>query len=204
MIFIELPESGIQQIEILFEVVDYENIAIEREYQQAEKLVEIEEKNSEKELQIKEKQELIDKQKKELDLYEQELDHYKKHYFAAINQREELKRNLENMNRAYNDVLNSQCWKMTKPIRVVLGEIENWLRSHRSTYLIGKGIKSVCTEGIGATAEKVKKYKQISAEFRTYKDEVKAAHRSKQTIECNNENIIFSIVVPLYNTRKIF
>ena len=204
MIFIELPESGIQQIEILFEVVDYENIAIEREYQQAEKLVEIEEKNSEKELQIKEKQELIDKQKKELDLYEKELDHYKKHYFAAINQREELKRNLENMNRAYNDVLNSQCWKMTKPIRVVLGEIENWLRSHRSTYLIGKGIKSVCTEGIGATAEKVKKYKQISAEFRTYKDEVKAAHRSKQTIECNNENIIFSIVVPLYNTPKDF
>lgn len=150
---------------------------------------------------LKEKYDIIERENKEVS---EKLEHYKEHYFAAINQREDLKKNLENINRAYSDVLNSQCWRMTKPIRVVLGGVENWMRSHRSTYLIGKGIKSICTEGMGATAEKVKKYKQVSVEFGTYKDEVKAAHRSKQTIENVNKNITFSIVVPLYNTQKDF
>lgn len=101
-------------------------------------------------------------------------------------------------------MLNSQCWRMTKPIRVVLGGVENWCSSHRSTYLIGKGIKSICTEGMGATAEKVKKYKQVSVEFGTYKDEVKAAHRSKQTIE--NVNKISHLVLLFRCTilKKIF
>lgn len=150
---------------------------------------------------LKEKYDIKERENKEVS---EKLEHYKEHYFAAINQREDLKKNLENINRAYSDVLNSQCWRMTKPIRVVLGGVENWMRSHRSTYLIGKGIKSICTEGMGATAEKVKKYKQVSVEFGTYKDEVKAAHRSKQTIENVNKNITFSIVVPLYNTQKDF
>lgn len=150
---------------------------------------------------LKEKYDIKERENKEVS---EKLEHYKEHYFVAINQREDFKKNFENINRAYNDVLNSQCWKMTKPIRVVLGGVENWMRSHRSTYLIGKGIKSICTEGIGTTAEKVKKYRKVSVELGTYKDEVKAAHRSKQMIESDNENITFSIVVPLYNTPKHF
>ena len=48
-----------------------------------------------------------------------ELEHFKIYYFAAIDQREELKRQLAESERMYNDINNAFFWKITKPARLI-------------------------------------------------------------------------------------
>lgn len=139
MILLEVPECGLKQIQISFEVVDYENLAIKREYQDIKKINAMREKNSE--------------QERVLNDCKKELEHYKTHYFAAIGQREELKKNLADISRAYNDILNSQCWNMTKPIRTVLSKIEN----NKYFVLCQTGIYCLKAYGIRETWNKVKR-----------------------------------------------
>lgn len=147
---------------------------------------------------------VVGEKEKQRERLSKELAHYKEHYFAAINQREELKRNLADVTYSYNVIQNSQCWKLTKPLRVVLGAVENFMKSHRVTYLLGKGVKSVYTQGFRATLVKVKQYRRRSVAFGTYEEELLSARKANKNEICGDKRITFSIVVPLYNTPREF
>lgn len=143
---------------------------------------------------------------------EKELTHYKLHYFAAINQREELKVQLadaENRCAAadarYVAITASTCWRMTKPCRVVIEKIKKILRSNRYTYLCAKGVRSLFHDGVKATWRKVKtKIKERNSLFPAgvplYSKEELAAQKTTKF----PRNIKFSILVPLYNTPEKF
>lgn len=128
-----------------------------------------------------------------------ELEHYKLHYNAAINQREELKIIISKLEDCYNIISNSTCWKMTKPIRIILDTIKKILKSNKHTHLFCKGIKSLKNNGFQFTLKKViNKFKKNKAIFLSNEE------RLLQSNTKFDKDIKFSIIVPLYNTPKNF
>jgi predicted RNase H-like nuclease (RuvC/YqgF family) len=87
---------------------------------------------------------------------ESELDHYKTHYMAAINQREDLARQLAEVNGAYQLISNSTSWKITKPLRAIFDLTKKILRSNRITHNFYKGIICLKQHGMKYTWSKVK------------------------------------------------
>lgn len=136
----------------------------------------------------------------------QELAHYKTHYFAAINQREDLSRRLAEVQNAYNVISNAAFWKMTKPLRVVLDFIKRLLRSNRYTRLFCKGLKCLKENGVRYTWRKVKDKLRHRQNFLAlaarplYTQEELDAQRTYTF----SRAVKFSIVVPLYNTPQVF
>lgn len=213
MFFVEVPEAGIEKIEVSFDVVEYENNIIEQLYQGGEKRkVLIKEKDeliAQKEKLAIEKEELAtEKEELEKHLYniESELAHYKTHYFAAINQREDLKVQLSEMNQKYDAVINSSCWRITRPLRFVFERIKKICHSNRFLYLFAKGIKSLLTEGFRATWNKVRfTIVRVKDNRKYYRQMVLS--KKEQEFQKNKKferDIVFSIIVPLYNTPKNF
>lgn len=220
MFFVEVPEAGIEKIEVSFDVVEYENNIIEQLYQGGEKRKELvaekEELAAEKEELIAKKEELIaekeelatekEELEKHLNNIESELAHYKTHYFAAINQREDLKIQLSEMNQKYNAVISSTCWRITRPLRFVFARIKKICRSNRFLYLVAKGIKSLLTEGFRATWNKVRfTIARANANGNYYSRTIlKKGEREFQENKKFDRDILFSIIVPLYNTPEVF
>ena len=137
---------------------------------------------------------------------EGELAHYKEHYFAAINQREELKGQLAQVQNAYAVISNAACWKITKPLRVVLDFIKQKFFANRCMRLIWKGLKCLKENGFRYTWKKFKDKLRHRQDFQTvaarnlYTPQELEAQRS-----CSfPRKIKISIVVPLYNTPKQF
>ena len=170
---------------------------------------------------IKEKNELIDNNKATIDSQEKEisslnrefndlnqkydstnreLEHYKEHYLAAINQREELKVKLAISEEKYNVISNSQAWKITKPLRVILDVIKKIIKKIPPLYLMAKGLKCLKQNGFKYTFRKIKdKFKHNSV--------AKSNSYTEQDLEKQSEtkfarDIKFSILVPLYNTDR--
>lgn len=56
----------------------------------------------------------------------------------------------------YYTVINSTCWKITRPIRTILDRIKWLLKSNKLTALFYKGIITLKNEGIGITIRKIK------------------------------------------------
>ena len=98
-----------------------------------------------------------------------ELAHYKEHYFAAINQREELKVNVRELEQqlvtARNDyavISNSACWKMTKPLRAFL----DLLKRVPLFMLMIKALKCLKQNGFAYTWRKIKNCAPINSTLR--------------------------------------
>ena len=92
--------------------------------------------------------------------------------------------------RQYTDVINSRTWRYTKAIRVVTGRMRN-IKFMRYSF---KFFQSIKNNGIKETLLKVKNRRKTRP---VIKDK-----NSLYEIECiEDENILFSIVVPLYNTK---
>lgn len=149
----------------------------------------------------------------------QELAHYKEHYLAAINQREQLKaelcqtqnalavtkKNLLQAQTAYNVISNATFWKITKPFRFTLDCIKAVLGKSRHLRLVGKGLRCWKENGFTYTCNKIKGY------FRQHEDAAKVALSAyaEENLEAQRytdfpRKIKFSIVVPLYNTPDNF
>ena len=133
---------------------------------------------------------------------EAKLAYYKEYYLAAINQREELKRQLTEARYAYSVISNAACWKMTAPLRAVL----DWLKRFPAFALFVKGLKCLKENGIRYTWKKVKdklRRRQDSAALALLPlftpEELKA-----QRAEHFDREIKFSIITPLYNTPEDF
>ncbi|NFN37302.1 glycosyltransferase [Clostridium botulinum] len=160
----------------------------------------------EKENIIKELSDNLTQKENNIKELKNELEYYKLHYHTAILQREEFKNRLQHIENSYNQILNSTCWKITKPIRIILDLMKKILKSNKYTHLTCKGIKCLKQNGIKYTLRKIT---QKSINFEGYNEYVKQTILTdeEKQIQINtkfSEDIKFSIVVPLYNTPKNF
>jgi len=141
----------------------------------------------------------------ELDKTSAELDHYKTHYFAAINQRTELRARVAELEGMYSCISRSACWKMTKPIRVILDIIKWPLRKIKLFRLIRKGIRCYRENGFKYTwrkfKEKLHRKKNTEIARRPLYTEKELEAQRKEIF---SKDIKFSILVPLYNTPEKF
>lgn len=108
----------------------------------------IEEKNK-LERTLEEERRLLEKAKNELEEYQKD--------FALLNRdKMTLEMQLNDKSRELTDVLNSSCWKITKPIRFILDKIKSILKSNYYTNLFYKGLIHLKANGIRSTTNKVK------------------------------------------------
>lgn len=165
---------------------------VESELQQAKsELAKTEEKLNSVELQLKSA--------------ESELDHYKTHYFAAINQRTELRAEVAHLKAQYDCISNSQFWKITKPFRVFLDIIKKIIKKIPPLYLFAKSIKCLKQNGFKYTWEKIRNYNKYRHDYSAalaplYTDK-ELSQQKKYRFE---RDIKISILVPLYNTPEKF
>ncbi|MBQ7333704.1 MAG: glycosyltransferase [Clostridia bacterium] len=135
-----------------------------------------------------------------------ELDHYKTHYFAAINQRTELRERVAQLEAMYSCISRSATWRMTKPIRVLLDIIKWPFKKIKFFVLIRKGIRCYRENGFKYTWKKSKeklsrKNKSLgSSNSPIYSEAELEAQRQRKF----PQNIKFSVIVPLYNTPQQF
>ncbi len=127
-----------------------------------------------------------------------ELGHYKEHYFAAINQREDLKNQLAAAQYDYAVISNAFFWKLTKPMRTSV----DFLYRYPSFQLAVKGMKSLKNEGVRPTWDKTKN--KLLHGNKNPSELYSKRELALQRIEAFPRKIKFSIVVPLYNTPEIF
>lgn len=96
----------------------------------------------------------------------------------------ELSRELQNMTFYYTAILNSESWKITKPLRVIMPKVKNFCRSSKLLYTCTKRVKTFLREDIGAFRDKLRRKREQRTKF--------------------EKDILFSILVPLYNTPQNF
>ncbi|HOD62076.1 MAG TPA: glycosyltransferase [Bacilli bacterium] len=153
---------------------------------------------------LKSKDSAIKDYEEKLKISDRELKHYKSHYMAAINQRDNLTCKLEEINEAYQLLRNSTCWKITKPLRAFLDLIKKLLKSNPVTLNFCKGVKSLKQHGVKYTWGKVKN--KLSTKHRMkeyYKTNILSEEeKERQKSIVFSKDIKFSILVPLYNTPE--
>ncbi|CAB1243278.1 Glycosyltransferase, group 2 family protein [Ruminococcaceae bacterium BL-6] len=148
---------------------------------------------------------LLEKTDENMEL-QKSLKHYKEHYQVAINQRTDLTNQLAALQGAYQSISNSTCWKVTKPIRVLLDAVKKVLKSNRVTWTFCKGLKCLKQHGVRFTMRKVKyKFSEKARMKDFYRTHVLSDEERKiQEDTTFPKNIKFSILVPLYNTPEKF
>ena len=148
---------------------------------------------------------LLEKTDENMEL-QKSLEHYKEHYQVAINQRTDLTNQLAALQGAYQSISNSTCWKVTKPIRVLLDAVKKVLKSNRVTWTFCKGLKCLKQHGVRFTMRKVKyKFSEKARMKDFYRNHVLSDEERKiQEDTTFPKNIKFSILVPLYNTPEKF
>lgn len=147
-----------------------------------------------------------EKQNETVNELQKELSHYKEHYFAAINQREELKVQLANYQNAYHVISNAFFWKITKPLRVCLDALKRIFGRVAFLRLLDKGVRCLHEHGLGYTWKKVQNWKKHRQDYTSLANRplFTAAQLEAQKREKFTKQIKFSIVVPLFNTPEKF
>ena len=125
-----------------------------------------------------------------------DLDHYKLHYVAAMEQREDLKRQLASVQMQYDIISNAGFWKITKPLRVIF----DFLKRVPLIRVVYKTLKSIKQHGIKYTLKKIKR--KLTAKSDANKVIYTAKDLEKQKKAAFIKDIKFSILVPLYNTPE--
>lgn len=132
---------------------------------------------------------------------EQELSHYTEHYHAAMAQREDLKRQLADVQNAYNVISNAFFWKITKPARVLMDWIKMPLRKVAVFRWMNKGLRCLHENGWRYTFNKLRLWSRANKD--TYSSKIQNVAEA-QKLPTVPENIKVSVVVPLYNTPEKF
>lgn len=150
---------------------------------------------------------------------DEELAYYKLHYHAAINQREELTCNLrqcksdleyhksewERYKSLYEAVIHSVSWNVTKPCRSIMYGVRKLRSLTQYSYLVKKGLQSFLKYGFRVTWQKTKyKIMQLNAIPQAQKKLYTEEELARQKTEKFPKEILFSILVPLYNTPDLY
>ncbi len=130
-----------------------------------------------------------------------DLDYYILHYKTAMAQRSDLEVQLQHMIQDNQSLMTSTSWKITKPIRDIKLFLKKQKDTHRTLEYGWKVIWNLKNNGFRYTVTKVRNFMR--------KTPYKVEHLSndERIIQENtkfSKNIKFSIIVPLYNTPKIF
>ena len=107
----------------------------------------------------------------------------------------------------YNDIRSSFFWRLTKPVRSIIDLIKHLLKRLRIFRMLHKGLLSLRNEGFKKTWLRTKLYfenKKILKLSLKNHIEITKAERQLQRNKRFVNNVKFSIIVPLYNTPKIF
>lgn len=149
---------------------------------------------------------LLEATQSELNELQKKVDSLQQTYSVTLRQTEDLERRLAVVQASYDAISNAFFWKITKPARVLLDAIKKPLRKVPLFRLIGKGLHCWRANGWKYTWQKVKN------KLRERKMSTQLANRPLFTREELEEqrhhqfprDILFSIVVPLYNTPELF
>lgn len=142
---------------------------------------------------------------------EASLEDYKQCYIGEMNQTTALKIQCDYYVQAYNQIANSQFWKITAPLRKILDVIKKNLKSNKVTYLFCKGLISLKNNGLKKTLEIMKLRRQQRKNRNKLAQETVEVQLTElqENVEISNAilemtGVRFSILVPLYNTPEIF
>lgn len=128
----------------------------------------------------------------------EDLNHYKTHYLAAMEQREDLKRQLASVQMQYDIISNAGFWKLTKPLRVLF----DFLKRVPPVRAIYKTLRSIKQHGLKYTLKKIKRKLKTKSDAAAVLYTPKDLEKQKKTKF--SKNVKFSILVPLYNTPEKF
>lgn len=171
------------------------------------KKIEIEKSSAVAELEEKEKQnrdvtcKLRDIQE-QLELQKEESNKYQLLYRESAGRREDLERKLAAVQAAYDTISNAFCWKMTKPLRLLL----DMLKKIPGLRLIDKGLRCWKASGWRYTWKKAKAKLRHRPQYEEFakKPLFTAQELAEQRKHKFQKDIKFSIAVPLYNTPEKF
>ena len=103
---------------------------------------------------------------------------------------------------AYAAVINSTTWKATKPFRAVMDGIKRL----NAVHYLGRTAQTLKNDGVGATVDLVKKKIKRNTIADTFV--LTKAQREQETADgkrlFDEKPLVFSVLVPLYNTPKEF
>lgn len=148
----------------------------------------------------------LEKKETEFKRITNELNNYQEHYGAAILQRDELNNRLQVITTEHDVIINSTCWKITKPIRITLDCTKKILKSNRYTHLVCKGLKCLKQNGVKCTLKRIKKKLNSAKGYNNYAKQLILSENEmlQQKNTSFSKEIKFSIVVPIYNTPEKF
>ena len=142
----------------------------------------------------------------ELDELVEKMDSLQALHSATSQQKADLERRLAAVQASYDAISNAFFWKITKPARVLLDAIKKPLRKVPLFRLIGKALRCWRANGWKYTWQKVKnklRERKMSAQLANSplftREELEEQRRHQFP-----RDILFSIVVPLYNTPELF
>lgn len=123
-------------------------------------------------------------------------------------QKESLRRDRDTWQIQYGIIANSTVWKMTKPLRWMLDILRRIAKKIPPLRLFVKFIRSLSKNGWRATVHKVKLYKSKKKSLHRAKkadlSRISAERRALEEATVFEKEILFSILVPLYNTPVPF
>ena len=155
---------------------------------------------------------LMEKKEEE---HKKQINEYSYHFNLASEQRDglflekgklqeriyELEARLKNVSDTLDGVANSACWKITKPIRVMLDFIKK-IPLVRKTY---RGFKCLRENGLKYTIRRIKqKIRNKKIAKRKQKIVYNEQEIKRQEEFVFDKDIKFSVIVPLYNTKDTF
>ena len=114
-------------------------------------------------------------------------------------QNEELKEEYELLEAEYNIIANAQWWKITKPMRIFCTGLKKAIRN-RYTVKVAKGLRYLKKNGLSETIRNVRCRKNILKSKFVLSSKELAVQRATKF----DNNVKFSVIVPLYNTPKKF
>lgn len=142
---------------------------------------------------------------------EKDLNEYKKQYSAIIAQRDALlpqiadkDRQIAQLNAQYLDILNSTSVKITKPLRFFTRAVKKLLKSNKVTYKCARGLKCLKENGVRYTYRRAKEkvHKKMEPKTGYWRISSEELQRQRQTVFARP--VLFSVIVPLYNTPEKF
>ena len=106
---------------------------------------------------------------------------------------------LRNKEAQYNEIANSFSWKMTKPLRASLDKIKKTVKKRHALYHTARFLKLTLRHGPGYAREQLKKDEATEKKTSTYVSRNETARQRNTKFD---KKVVFSILVPLYNTPK--
>ena len=104
----------------------------------------------------------------------------------------------------YNETINSACWRVMSPVRVVFNIIKRILKSNKFTLLFYKFLLSLKNAGLKNTILKIMTKMIYHTNIDTNKYILGEDELEKQRNTRFDQDIKFSILTPLYNTPETF